>query len=413
MSRVKSLIRPVMSADFKIVSDNGSLLDGIVFYARLLENYTKACYGLVNSTKKPYLIDPETPIFCLDPSQFWKEDENVPKDSYMALAGRLGPPISKAAEENRRLRDSDFYDETGKLDSAMVKSLVTNVFEFERKVFDELSNSLRTGLFRFLVDESESIVPQPEALVPPYFLLDSLAGNRWYEINKEIATIAIALKGNFRLYMPLFIAESLLETSRAQLIKDFVLPSGIDGVLLWVNNLNEEEATAPPLKSYASLIKEISETKKDLILMYGGFLSLSLAQLGISGVSSGMQFWNYRDINKVPGGRILKRYYVERLHKFMQYPEFRRLIKGYGAASCSCDYCQQQIYVQADPPLSALKGHFVHARSNEVQYVNSFPSFSSLKEQLLNEFNQILTDPKVPPQDKRHLESWASVLDAL
>jgi hypothetical protein len=402
-----------MSADFKIVSDNGSLIDGIMFYARLLENYTKACYGLVNSTKKPYLVDPETPIFCLDPSQFWKEDENVPKDSYMALANWLGPPISKAAQENRSLKDNDFYDGTGRLDKALVKSLVFNVFEFEKKIFDEFSSRLRTGLFRFIVDESESMVHQPEALIPPYFLLDSLSGNKWYEINKEIATVAPSLKGNFRLYMPLFITESLLETSRAQLIKDFVLPSGVDGVLLWVNNFNEEEATVPRLENYTSFIKEVSETRKDLIIMYGGFLSLSLAQLGISGVSSGMQFWNYRDINKVPGGKIPKRYYVERLHKFMQYSEFTRLIKGYGAASCSCNYCQQQIYTQTDPPLSALKGHFVHARSNEVQYANSFTSFPSLKGRLLNEFNQILTDPKVPEYDKSHMKRWASVLNAL
>lgn len=407
MTRLEFYVRPVMSADLKIIADNRSMLNGVVLNARLAENYNKACYALINANNLNYFIDPETPIFCLDPSRFWKENEPTPRDSYKEIATKFGPPILSAVNKSRPLAADDFYGEDGKLNTDLIRTFVANIVRFERQAFTTFSSSLLS------FTNQEEVGGRLQGIIPPYFLLSSTE-EKWYQVYEEIVHVAIDMKASDRLYVPLFLSESLLqEENRQRLIRDIVNHQSIDGIILWVNRLNEQEPGSARLGEYLTFIKELSKTQKEVVIFYGGFLTAIMAHHGVSKVCSGMQFWDYRDIYQAPGGRTPKRYYLEFLHIFRQYQEALRILQAFKKWTCPCVYCQNTIYVSDDPPLSAFKGHFLFSRSNEVRLINRYESFSQLKSQLSNEFSEILQTDLIENSSKEHIKKWSELLQTL
>lgn len=410
MTKLEFYVRPVMSADFKVISENLPMLRGIVFYARLVENYQKASFGLLASSSLPYLIDPETPIFCLSPTRFWKEDEATPKDSFKEVSNKFGEPISTAVSQNRSLRSDDFY-KSGNLDGQLISSFVKRVLDYERGCFDQLRNSSLVAFFMGGEEEKKSHL---KGIIPPYFILESVS-DPWYEIYKAIVQEAIADKKKDRLYVVLPIQETMLTPAgRAQLIHDFVDSKAIDGVILWVNGLKETGPVGVSrLADYLSFIQELGKKGKELVIFYSGFLTATMAHFGVNVCCAGMQFWDYRDVAQAPGGRITKRYYLDFLHDYRSFVEAMRILGNYKEGTCSCEYCQSQIYTSANPPLSAFKGHFLFSRSNEIASTNSYPNFEKLREALFSEFDNVIDSDVIDKVDKAHLKTWKDVLGDL
>jgi hypothetical protein len=409
MTKLDFYVRPVMSADFKLISENLPLLKGVVFYSRLVESYQKASFGILAASKLPYLIDPETPIFCLPPTRFWKENEPTPKDSFKVVSGKFGEPISSAVSQNRSLNADDFYS-GGKLDSQLINAFVKRVINYQRTCFNQLSNS---SLVAFFMGEEEK-KSHLKGIIPPYFLLESVS-DKWYEVYKAIIQEAIADKGKDRLYVVLPIQETLLTPSnRAQLIQDFVDNKAVDGVILWVNALKETGAVGVArLADYLSFIRELGKRGKELVIFYGGFLTATMAHFGVNVTCSGMQFWDYRDVYQAPGGRISKRYYLDFLHDYRSFEEAMRILGNYREGTCSCEYCQTKIYTSPNPPLSAFKGHFLFVRSNEIASINSYNGFEDLRDVLLKEFDHVIESDVIDRADKDHLKTWKDVLAGL
>lgn len=395
-------LRLGIPADKIFFQENKDLFYGVFMNARILESFPKSTAAFLNELGKPFIIDPDTYVFKLDPSMLKRERDLQVKRSYSELEKFYNSIITECFEEDRPLYPSDFLDSKGKPDIQKLDELSLNVIKYEKTRID----SLIGGLLRFI----QEINAYPTILIPPYFDSSSI-NDPWFRISLELAKASVKYKDEYPLYPLICIDKSVLKSvsSINQLVKDYDF-NGFDGYFVWFPDFNEDMENLNLLNGYAKLVKNLSIYRKPIIGMYGKFFSALLFYNGMSGFSSGINYWDKRSLEIAAGGPPYPRYYVPFLHTFLPWADVTRLFSEDPSLVCQCPACKQAP-LGYQPSMEDIKRHFLFARYRELIDIASKRKDAMAKE-LLADYSQKspLLEPLVQLD---HLKRWGQVISAI
>lgn len=298
-----------------------------------------------------YIIDPVTHAFQHDPS-FILNNEGGVKSSINKLANEYGEPITGSVGQ-KAISPDDFSDEH------LFKAFTERVLSFQK---DKLSEKMKeSDVAKYFTDESDF---HPKALVAPYFYLNEVTAEYWLEVNIRAIDLAKETNSTDIIYASIVISQGLL-SNRVELDKLIgrYADSQADGFIVWVDDLNEQEAGISELQSLVHLGQGLrgSDKQKSVINLHGGFFSIAASgeagEYAFSGVTHGPEFGEYRGVVPVGGGIPIARYYIPKLHSRIRFREalnlFRR--KGWLASAqafhdnvCNCSECRDVLSGNAD-----------------------------------------------------------------
>jgi hypothetical protein len=334
---------------------------------------------LVRDSGKPYLVDPETYIFTLDPKRLLdpKNEQPVVRRGALTLATGYGAPFRDVAGK-RRLQLDDFSDEV------TARDCVERVLAYQRSkltmqfsLFDPYYEKYR------LWDDPEPSPAEgrrpPLVLVPPYFYFKDSA-DAWLDLNVELGRHALVARREGDLVYPilLFPGKLLEHTNIVNAVADRYLAEPFDGFLLWPNDFVEEREPESRLKGLARLIEKMADSGRRVSKLYGGYLSALLSLRGLRGFSCGLGYGNKKNAFTYGGGgggrKMAQRFYVPGLHQAFEFDRATSILDACPDLRCSCPVCQDVYGSRMDHFSQMLGGghcelHFLHARRDELRDV--------------------------------------------
>ncbi len=272
-----------------------------------------------------YIVDPLTHAFQHDPATV-SNSEGRPKSSIASLAKALGAPVDETVGQ-RPLRPSDLNG------PGVLEGFVERCLAFQR---DHLRRCMSdTGAAKYL-DPDEREVP-PYALVAPYFFMSETTVDDWIDLNISCAEEAVTqVSGEHRVFASVVLDRGVLqdESARNRLVERY-RTVGLNGVLIWVDSLDEYTASSHELECLVKLASGLrADIGREAINLHGGFFSiLAASELGagaLSGVTHGPEFGEHRAVIPVGGGIPIARYYVPQLHSRVRYRDAVQLLKAKG-----------------------------------------------------------------------------------
>lgn len=202
----------------------------------------------------------------------------------------------------------------------------------------------------------------PEHVLAPYFVA-STPEDPWWEVSNRlfqrtrdtepstIRVVAARAKGSLR---------RLLGTvSESQ-------------VVVWVSGLNEIESEVDPLFRYGRAINAGHRQGKTLFALYGGYFSVLMATLGLTGACHGIGFGESRAWVELPqSGPPPKRYYLRSVHRYVSqdlaYQLWRR---QRDLVACECPHCAGRSPLLIE--YHDLMKHSVWCRAQEIDAVRGW-----------------------------------------
>lgn len=294
--------------------------------------------------KKPYAIDPRTPLF--------QYHNPAPKQSHISLARVLG--IDKIVEKHGFVPlDAWTPEQAREVAEAWIRfnSAYTSIAP---KQFEKYAKRLGRQLD---VQSAES----PDWILAPYLMITE--GGAEMAVNKVLWEAALDVSGSSR---------SRLRRVFAAVSPDALLRAALESdeteIVIWVDNLEEvDPANGLRLQSYARAIEQLRAAGKRPFALYGGFFSAALRTLGLRGASHGIGFSEHRyHVELKSSGGAPARFYVQRIHRYLSVDLARdlwrnnpRLVESYFAG-----------YDNRDPgeyDYHGLMKLSVYARADEIQ----------------------------------------------
>ena len=326
-------------------------LDGFIVASNLIEATPGATASLLVKLSgariaKPYFIDPMTYAYGLD-LDFLKSERIVKvkgkktkqwvvKRSYRQLSEQLGGVFAEVLERDEPIGPDDF-DRT-----SVVNATCKAVAEFQlNRPGAELASDEEFSPY------SDSL-PSPAAVLTPYFYVSENSAE-WLELVFKFAKATVALKLGLPIHAVVCADESFLEDSDATDSLIEKLPkTGVDGVWLWFSNLDEHSATTQQLRNLKDLVVALSDSI-EVYNMHGGYYSLALSRLGLTGTAHGIGYGEQKVIEPVQGQGIpTVRYYLRDVRKRLGVPEIERAFGKLGITTkkdffekiCDCVICR-------------------------------------------------------------------------
>ena len=314
---------------------------------------------LFNSDKKGYFIDPITYAFQKNIHLLKNKDQKL-KKSILKLIDCYGKPASNVCNDIP-IQISDFDKDED------IEAFCRQVLDFQYAVIQQYIS--QEDMSKYLIYDTGSSLTDiaqlhPKFLIAPYFYLDITDPDfhGWLNINRKC--ISIAKKnadqyGNLPVFAQIVLSqECLLDATAIQKIKTAYSQCECDGFTIWVDGLDEHEATLEQLKCFVELLKNIKG--KPIYNMYGGFFSILLTHKSINllnGVSHGLEYGENRAVYPVGGGIPVSKYYLMPLHQRADFTKAFYLLKHnnvldtslpdwgptekYYKEVCKCDQCKQ------------------------------------------------------------------------
>jgi len=332
----------VLQTDGKPLKTLRDYYDGIVLEAHIIEQYTNFAVSLASTINKPFFIDPTVKLVLLNLSTV------IEKEWFLKLVEAYN--LSKCLQN----------------ETVVIDELRKNLDEFVKAVIDYQRSRIAQssgGLELFGVSGTNS---KPEIILQPYFVIDDV-DSEIYELNLETLNKALAVKGNDKLYAVMAIDKHLLRPhKRNRLISDF---AEADGFCVWVVDFRENNEDGRSLKRYVEFFKELSETGKPIVNMYGGAFSIFLGKLGLLNcVVHGLGYGEYRSPYVTATGNYPKRYYIPKIYRMVPISDAQELIREVPKLECKCDFCRR-INILSTPERNIktdlLKMHYIVSRWNE------------------------------------------------
>lgn len=317
---------------------------------------------------KGFFIDPITYAFQKEirllKSESKATGEKKIKKSVEKLIDKYGYPVDKVRKDVS-VEPSDFSDADER------KSFCSRVLDFQYNLVNQhvKENDLVKYLEYVAPNGTESI-PQfrPKFLIAPYFFLDSEDSqyDQWLNLNIDLAETAVQQSQQMFDGCPVFaqivISKSLFKNRRAlDGLAQVYSHSNCNGFTVWVDDLNEHEASYQELSEFVYLLKQLNGTRP-VYNMYGGYLSILLANKQVqllNGISHGLEYGESRGVYPVGGGLPVSKYYFYPLHQRLDFTKAFYLLEHTGAIDtsldnwgspsqyyqevCSCHQCKQVI----------------------------------------------------------------------
>lgn len=287
-----------------------AIYDCIVLNSNLITATPQASASLIfEKLQKPYIIDPMTYAFALDPLYLKTKSKAKStrgqlfvKKTYKTLGDRFGPPVEGSVGDNR-IQPKDFTEHTK-------ASFAKNVYQFQ---VDTLRETWQKD--EEFHDNARVQCVGPHGVVSPYFYMPpgpNLAP--WLDLNVSLAkAFESCIDGGTPWYVPVCMDEVLLDDVEAcQDIANAFGQLPCSGYLIWVSDLREESAAEARLRSLKDLVHGLSANgAKRVVNAHGGFLSCALREFGMTGVSHGFGYGEHRDVAPILGGGLppVKYYY--------------------------------------------------------------------------------------------------------
>ena len=337
--------------------DQGDLWDALVVPGTLATFYKQGVGGYVLSRRRPFVIDPRTPLLQDEQGQ---PDRPDPKKSHVTLASIHHPDLAGpwGRGEDPSL---EWWTQSNRWNAA-----IGSVIEFQQTFEQEAAEKI-DKYDDILRDAGMSLalaapVAGPERLIPPYF---ASRGSRDLAWKLTLEGIEVSQQLADRPLMPVICLAADAPTGVfAELIR--TLPDGIKHVFCWRSLWKESEATPDDIIGWLQAFEAAAERDIEIVNMYGGALSIFLTSRGMFGVNSGVGYSESRDSRRLSQtGGAPARYYVPRLHAFFTPPVAQALVDDLGQEwECHCDICSRQRDITKLSSLQ-LKLHFLHARASE------------------------------------------------
>jgi hypothetical protein len=337
------------------------LFDGVMVGANLLQISPGATASLLlklhKACKRPYFVDPMTYAFgsyfdaetgkVRDDLDWIKSNQKVPgkkgiterklKGSYRKLADSFGPPFSTALDRGKAITQADFAND--KIVDAACRSVIEFQSERLRKVF---ADDPHTAGF---ADD----LPGPGVLFAPYFYVEPTRAEQWLSLNHRLALNATKQSENIPVHAVLCAHHSLLtDATLSSLAVDNLLTCKPAGVWLWFSRFDERFATREELLALRWWVEKLSPSMS-VFNMHGGFFSLALSKLGMTGTAHGVGYGEQKDVVPVIGQSTpTVQYYVRALHSKYSVPQIQRCYSRLGVKSpddffskiCDCGICR-------------------------------------------------------------------------
>ena len=254
------------------------------------------------AARVPYIIDPRFPLF--------QQILQAPKLSHKALARILGDPNLVAATGSRE--PSYFSREVVSHVAAAWVDFNRNYRSEQDEKFEKYAKRLKRSLVR-------SVATSPARILAPYFSVTSIA-DPWWSKSCELYDETKAHAGDDLPVTRVISAQSV------QSLDDLLRSVDDDAVCVWVSGMNEFEVSPSDLATYGRAIQRSSSRGQSTFALYGGFFSILLASVGLSGASHGIGYGDHRVWRELPqSGPPPARYYLPTVHKYVSRDVAQRL----------------------------------------------------------------------------------------
>ena len=411
------------------------IYDCIVLNANLVAATPGGSASLVLRLQKPFVIDPMTYAFALNPRYLLTQSKAkstrgklIVKKTYELLGNRYGPPVAGCAGR-RRTQPSDFTE-------CNIDKFVSNVYEFQIRALPETWE--KEEEFRELAALQ---YVGPYAVVSPYFYMSP--GPRleaWVELNARLATaFRKCVPDEMACYVPVCFDEVLLDSPEVVTrISEALQLVPCTGYLIWVSDLREQESGKARLRVLTELVRRLSMGgEKRVVNAHGGFFSCALRVFGMTGVSHGVGYGEHRDVTPVLGGGLPPvKYYYPPLKALLIPTEIETILPGIGVDTprafhervCDCSICRSVISndivefekfyefklnqegneVATPEAYNRSRFHYLLARKKEIDWLST-ATIPQIVETLRRSYG--LYEEEVGLADVDYLETWAQVLN--
>lgn len=368
--------------------------DGLMIPLSVACVFRQGTGGFVLTLKTQYAIDPRTPILQAD------FDRQSIRRAHLEIADVHGPTVRQIFE-SRPLRPADV--------SPLAADMAAGVLSFQKE-FAQQSAEKVDKYAALLGEEVETEYGGPHFLIPPYFRSVGRS-DPWYEVSLSLARGAVREKEGYRLAPVLHITPGFPESEFRQMARDYANP-GFDGLIVFVNSLQEYLAPAATLAKYADLVALLRGQGKPLFGLFGGYFTLLLRKIGLGCFSNAVGYGEYRDSGYHEGGQAVRRYYIPKLHRYLTDTDAQELLNivGGGSLRCACPVCRRRRPL-TDFTSQELLDHFLNTRLTEIQHAGA-TDLSNLIEELADTHETLERSP-VPIDRYSHLREWVEALRPL
>lgn len=342
---------------------HGLLWDALVVPGTLATYYKQGVGGYVLASRKPFVIDPRTPL--IQPSS--RRPRPTPRASHKTLAGIHDEQVGLLWGEGKEVPLEAWTAERW-------RSTVASVLEFQTSFESAAAEKIHKyeRMLREAGMDLDIPIHGPARLVPPYW---SVRGSQdpWWGLTKAAVFQAAEWHGGGRLMPVLCVANDSPTATFGELIGE--LPEGLDRIFCWRGAWDEAKATKEDIDGWLSAIDAAAMRGIDIVNMYGGALSVLLTGRGLAGVNHGVGYSESRSEERLGStGAPPMRYYVPRLRQFLPVPQAQRALEVLAEPTddwrCDCAICGDR-HTIVDLKTDALKKHFLLSRRSEFEVVHA------------------------------------------
>ncbi|OQA02932.1 MAG: hypothetical protein BWY69_00760 [Planctomycetes bacterium ADurb.Bin401] len=329
-----------------IMKLNHKVFDGIVIGANVVEATAGATASLIGKKLNlPYYIDPMTYVFGCDLDGIKSEQKKMIqgkkktvrdyKRSYLGLADELGYVFVNALKTDTCIQPDIF-------NPATIKRTCQNVIEYQRnRIVEEFKKDEE-------YEEYADAIKPPAGIFSPYFYVNN---RRSFELFLELAHATTIIETNLPVYSVLCAdVNSLNDESFIEKVLEEVPKTGIYGVWLWFSKFDEFESNMKTLRNFKNLVHGLSKNGLAVFNRHGGYFSMVLNKLGMTGISHGIGYGEKKDVFQIEGppNAPVVQYYLPDLFKRFGIDNIERCFDELGVTKpqhfhnsiCDCVICK-------------------------------------------------------------------------
>jgi len=425
---------PTMRDQYNKIGINGNIV-----------SYTPSgVASFLATANKPFYIDPQTHIFQFSTQHLKKN--NDPKKKFkpsieILASDRLKGPFSSVVTEDKPLLPSVFY-EGDEIDLEKVDIICRGCLEFQKNTIIEEINEED---IEFL-DTEENLTPQ--FLIAPYFYISSKNSPKWLDLTSICYSRTKELENNFPIYLSLVIAKDIVFDAREkERVIEKIRNIKPDGILLWVDDLEEESLSVDKVQKYIQFLKSLKTNTGIVINTHSGYLSILFGHPEVGGlfdgISHGINYGESRSVVPVGGGIPMARFYFYSVHSRLRWGDALQIVQKnnwwgrretYAKNVCSCKQCHDLIAqsntvedaffyygrsqtverksrsgsrIELEYPTSEAKqaaaNHYLFNKTREINSIQNF-TLAEIFDQLTDSYNK--TAPILGDDQVAHLNNW-------
>ena len=389
-------------ADQTFFRGQTNLYDGLTIPGTVAAFYQQGAGGFVLAQRKPYFIDPRTPVFQ------GKFDRKRIRKSHLALA-----EIHGAVVQEQVLRGP--IDPTTLTDGQR-RGMTEAMLQFQETFAQESTQKIDKYLKLIGQADAEGQFASPVWLVPPYFYDEDIRGTK-YQVSLRIARLALELVDAERMHPVACVLRSALSSSDGvdNLIIDY---TPFAQTILFPSKFDETEASQQELQGFWRLVKELSQRNRPPFMLYGGYFSILASHVGLEGLSHGIGYGESRDALSPRSGPAPERFYIPALHRFFPVAEAQVLLRqdrtNRGIFQCACVSCEAARAAGRGALDRRTRGeifvHFLQVRHNEISDLLQYPLHDHVTG-LRDIYGYATTIAPALADNLAYLERWANAID--